>query len=78
MNDGPTTPLQKRDPQLCLPFQSREVTVGQTFQSRGQDEIPVALIRLCGRWLERAGFTAGDRVEVRVKAGELVLINRSL
>jgi hypothetical protein len=32
------------------------------------------LIRLTGRWLEKAGFKPGDRVEVsQTKAGELVL-----
>jgi Toxin SymE, type I toxin-antitoxin system len=55
---------------------SRELRVGQTFQTRGHEEVAVPFIRLSGRWLEQAGFTSGTRVEVRVKSGKLLLVRR--
>ena len=30
-------------------------------------------IRLKGKWLEQAGFSPGDRVDVRVNQGKLVI-----
>ena len=57
---------------------SRELLVGQTFQVRGCDQVAVPFICLSGRWLERAGFTSGTRIEVRVKTGKLLLIRREL
>jgi antitoxin component of MazEF toxin-antitoxin module len=30
-------------------------------------------IRLCGRWLEQAGFTIGSKVDVSVAHGRLVI-----
>jgi len=64
------------DKQLELSMVSRELLVGQTFQSRGRDEVAVPFIRLSGRWLEQAGFTSGTRIEVRVKTGQLLLVRR--
>lgn len=64
------------DKQMELSMASRELRVGQTFQVRGHDQVAVPFIRLSGRWLERAGFTSGTRIEVRVKTGKLLLVRR--
>ena len=34
---------------------------------------PIPALRLKGRWLEQAGFGIGERIEILVTAGELVL-----
>jgi Toxin SymE, type I toxin-antitoxin system len=41
--------------------------------SRIREAAPIPALRLRGRWLAQAGFAIGDRIEVIVTAGELVL-----
>ena len=48
---------------------TRNLTVGETYDGRRA----VSLLRLQGRWLERAGFPAGARVVVQVEEGRIVL-----
>lgn len=47
----------------------RKVTVNYTF--RGNATVP--MIRLRGKWLERAGFDEGALVEITVADGRLTL-----
>ncbi len=47
----------------------RKVTVSYAF--RGNATVP--MIRLRGKWLERAGFDEGARVEITVADGKLTL-----
>jgi hypothetical protein len=47
----------------------RKVTVSYTF--RGNATVP--MIRLRGKWLERAGFDEGNLVEITVTEGRLTL-----
>lgn len=47
----------------------RKVTVSYTF--RGNATVP--MIRLRGKWLERAGFDEGSLVEITVADGRLTL-----
>jgi hypothetical protein len=47
----------------------RKVTVTYTF--RGNTTVP--MIRLRGKWLERAGFDEGSLVEITVADGRLTL-----
>lgn len=34
---------------------------------------PMPYLRLCGRWMEQAGFQIGDRVHVAVERGRLIV-----
>ena len=47
----------------------RKVTVSYTF--RGNATVP--MIRLRGKWLERAGFDEGSLVDITVADGKLTL-----
>ena len=49
----------------------RKATVTYSFQ--GRDSVP--MIRLRGRWLEKAGFEEGMRVHVDVAAGRLTILS---
>jgi toxic protein SymE len=50
----------------------RKVTVSYIF--RGNATVP--MIRLRGKWLERAGFDEGSRVDITVTDGKLTLTVR--
>ncbi|MFQ5903178.1 MAG: SymE family type I addiction module toxin [Candidatus Binatia bacterium] len=52
------------------PIHSRKLTISKTYDGRRA----VPLLRLQGRWLERAGFPAGARVVVRVQERRIVLL----
>jgi len=53
---------------------TRTIKVGCLYPSRpGGGRSPSPFIRLSGKWLEKAGFCAGNLVEVRVAAGRLEL-----
>jgi hypothetical protein len=47
----------------------RKATVSYTFR----DNTTVPMIRLRGKWLKRAGFEEGTRVEIIVADGSLTL-----
>ena len=55
----------------------RAVKVGCTCQQRAGGEVVVPMIRLRGKWLERAGFGVGDSLEVIVGEGEIRLVRRA-
>lgn len=54
----------------------RAVKVGCTCQQRASGEVVVPMIRLRGKWLERAGFGIGDSIEVSLAEGEIRLVAR--
>lgn len=56
----------------------RQLKLQRKYQPRqtersGSKEVP--WLNLSGLWLERAGFKAGDRVEIRVMNHQLVIPN---
>ncbi len=56
----------------------RRLTLGYGFYDHRHDGFWVGsrrfpVLRLAGVWLERAGFAPGQRVQVRVDAGRLVI-----
>jgi hypothetical protein len=51
----------------------RKLTVGYMFVN---DKI-YPVIRLQGRWLEKAGFEVGDKVVVDVRKGRIVIVRRT-
>jgi len=52
----------------------RRLTVSRIFQPRSQGRLkPAPFLRLTGQWLAAAGFPIGERVEVRVESGRLIL-----
>ena len=57
-------------------MQDRELKIQETADSyllRTGKRNSAPFIKLLGNWLHLAGFIAGDRVEVIVKFGELVI-----
>jgi hypothetical protein len=51
----------------------RRLTISAQYQPRRHQLARVPHLRLTGRWLEQAGFTAGARVIVHVLNGQLVI-----
>ena len=49
---------------------ARQVTVSYMYQS-GKFSVP--FIRLCGKWLEDAGFSVDNKVKITVKDNLLIL-----
>lgn len=52
----------------------RRLTVSSIYQPRRRGGMRSAQLRLCGRWLELAGFTTGAAVTVRIEQGQLVIL----
>ena len=44
-----------------------------TAASRAGITVPVPYVRLCGRWLQEAGFTIGQRIKVEINDGRLMI-----
>ncbi|MFD1554504.1 SymE family type I addiction module toxin [Paraburkholderia silviterrae] len=63
----------------CSAYPQRRVTIQQSLRyrrinARARSEPPLCpWIKLSGRWLELAGFEAGQRVRVEVQHGRLVI-----
>ena len=55
--------------QIQKPY-ARQLSVSYMYQS-GKFEVP--FIRLCGKWLEDAGFSVDNKVRVTVKDNLLIL-----
>jgi hypothetical protein len=55
--------------QIEKPY-ARQLTVSYTHQS---GKFRVSFIRLCGKWLEDAGFSVNSKVKVTVKDNLLIL-----
>ena len=53
--------------------QPQTIKVGRTYQGNSSPPSRVPFIRLAGRWLEEAGFSEGDEVQVSVAPGEIRL-----
>lgn len=57
----------------------RKVKTSRQWQGRsdswamGMGALEVPWIRLGGLWLQRAGFSAGDYLEVKVRKGKLII-----
>jgi hypothetical protein len=51
---------------------ARKLKVYYSYRSRAGRQ-PVPEVRLTGQWLEKSGFQIGDRVELTVKEGEIVI-----
>lgn len=53
----------------------RKLTVSRTFLYRNAQyqDVEAPFIRVQGKWLEALGFTAGSRVEIVEKPGELTI-----
>lgn len=50
----------------------RKLTVG--YAGTGQRVVPVVpMVRLKGQWLQRSGWKIGDRAEVEVQEGLIVI-----
>ena len=50
---------------------ARKLTVSYSYQS-GKGSVP--FIRLCGKWLEKAGFSVKDKVKVKITVKDNLLI----
>ena len=55
--------------QIKKPY-ARQITVSYRYQS-GKFEVP--FIRICGKWLEDAGFSVNNKVKVIVNDNLLIL-----
>jgi formylmethanofuran dehydrogenase subunit D len=53
-------------------LQERKLTVNYLYTNGNKKPYP--FIRLQGRWLERLGFTVGDKVTVTAGDGRIVII----
>ena len=53
--------------------QPRTIKVGSTYQGSPSASSRVPFIRLAGHWLEKAGFSEGDVMQVSVTPGEIRL-----
>jgi hypothetical protein len=53
--------------------QPRTIKVGRVYQGSFPANSRVPFIRLAGRWLEEAGFSEGDVMQVNVSRGEIRL-----
>lgn len=53
--------------------QQRTITVSTRWHQRGRKILFLPLIRFSGWWLERAGFARGQRVQIEIAPGRLVL-----
>lgn len=52
----------------------RQLTIASLHVPRSFNKIiSVPSIRICGRWLEDCGFVEGQKVNVRVETGRLVV-----
>jgi Toxin SymE, type I toxin-antitoxin system len=80
--DTKSSPPQDSPPQHT--FEPRHLTVGEfslTDHRDPQEYVPppdsrpisAPYLRLAGKWLEKAGFTAGAKVRVDVSQGRLVI-----
>ena len=58
-----------KDLQIQKPY-ARQLTVSYMYQS-GKFEVP--FIRICGKWLEDAGFSVNNKVRVIVEDNLLIL-----
>lgn len=57
--------------------EARSIKIGSSFRgTRFGATTVVPLIRLSGRWLEKAGFHVGDRLVVDVRPDEIRLIRQ--
>lgn len=66
--------MEKRTRSLRIQYQ-RRVRQSKFISGVMREPRIVPWLTLCGVWLERAGFSAGDRVEVRVQDNRLTIIN---
>ncbi len=53
--------------------QPRTIKVGSTYQGSPSASSRVPFIRLAGHWVEKAGFSEGDVMQVSVTLGEIRL-----
>jgi hypothetical protein len=53
--------------------QPRTIKVGRTYRGTLSAAFRVPFIRLADRWLEEAGFSEGDVMQVNVSRGEIRL-----
>ena len=67
------------DDQVCVPCRPRVLSVSSSYYDYQLDgrwphppEVP--LLRLRGYWLKRAGFAAGQRVQVHVTDGCITIV----
>lgn len=54
----------------------RQLKTGYAYYphtGKGRATPPFPSLRLQGRWLEQAGFSIGQTIQVRIRAGRLVL-----
>ncbi|MCL6711679.1 type I toxin-antitoxin system SymE family toxin [Pseudomonas sp. R2.Fl] len=54
----------------------RQLKTGYAYYphtGKGRPTPPFPSLRLQGRWLEQAGFSIGQTIQVRIRAGRLVL-----
>lgn len=54
-------------------WQLRQITIGGLYRARKRGAMYVPFIRLCGRWLQAAGFEIDRQVRIEVLPGRLVL-----
>lgn len=59
---------------------ARRLTMGDHYpKPRASDRAgiarPVPCVRLCGRWLEEAGFSIGQHIKVEVDEGRLTIVS---
>ncbi len=61
--------IVKREPRV------RRITVGSLYRPAKKGSLPttVPFIRLSGKWLEKAGFTTGDMLEIEASEGKIAL-----
>ncbi len=64
--DVPTPPNDVDD---GAPLDSRRGTV--CYRCRNERQVPD--LRLCGHWLERAGFDRGQKFQIQVHSGRLTI-----
>ena len=69
--------LRRQSPHACLMgdcTQVRRLTVSRIYQTRSSGPgVRAPMIRLTGKWLEEAGFAAGETVTVQVEQGRIVV-----
>ena len=72
LTQAPTAPVPPKSARPKRIKPRRRVTVTTSTAPAGDDHTP--WIRLCGHWLETAGFALHKRVDVHVAHGCVVLI----
>ena len=55
-------------------MKERKMRVSGLYRG-GRENVPVASIRLTGRWLEDLGFTVGDQYLVKKSPGRIELVS---